>query len=165
MLEDTFPGFERQIYARKPRIFFLQFIDDAQRLEVVFKPTVRLHTTIQAVLTGVSERRVTEIMGQTNCLGESLIQAQFHSDRTTDLRDFEGMGQTRTVMIALVIDEHLGLVHEAPERGGMNHPVTITLKLTAVGMRRLRMNPSLTVTFPGSVGPQTARSLFALIAQ
>ena len=68
-------------------------------------------------------------------------------------------------MIAFVIDEHLGLVYQTPERRRMNDPVAVSLKLTPIRMRRLRMNSAPAVAFPGGVALQAIHSFVALCAQ
>ncbi|GIQ73127.1 hypothetical protein BraRD5C2_15640 [Bradyrhizobium sp. RD5-C2] len=45
-------------------------------------------------------------------------------------------------MIALVEDEDLGLVLEAAERGGMDHPVTVAPERAAGPARRLQDKPA-----------------------
>ena len=65
----------------------------------------------------MSERRVTEIVGERQRFGEILVQAERASDRAGDLRDLERVGQPRAVMIAFVINEHLRLVRQPPECG------------------------------------------------
>ena len=42
------------------------------------------------------------------------------------------MGQSRSIEVALMIDENLGLVNKAAERRAMNNSVAVSLKLTAV---------------------------------
>jgi hypothetical protein len=131
----------------------------------VFKAAKRLHTSVQTILPGVSERRVAEVVREADCLCELLIQPQLHGYRAADLRHFERMCQTSAVMIAFVIDEHLGLVYQTPERRRMNDPVAVSLKLTPIRMRRLRMNSAPAVAFPGGVALQTTHSFVALCAQ
>ena len=54
------------------------------------------------------------------------------------------MGEPRAVQVALVVDEHLGLVDEAAERGGMHDAVAVALVFASgkpeagSGMRRPR---------------------------
>src|ERR1700710_1545468 len=57
------------------------------------------------------------------------------------------MGQPGAVVIALMEHEHLGLVFEAAERGGMDHPVAIAPERAAGPARRLVEQPP-----PAAVG-------------
>ena len=54
-------------------------------------------------------------------------------DGARDLRDFQRMREAGAVQVALVIDEHLGLVDQPAERGGMDDAVAVALVLRAVG--------------------------------
>jgi hypothetical protein len=63
------------------------------------------------------------------------------------------MRQTRAIQIAFVIDENLGLVDQATKGSGMNDPISITLKFTAHGRRRLRV----AATARGRIGSRVGR--------
>jgi hypothetical protein len=90
----------------------------------------------------VPERRVAEVVREADRLGERFIQPQRPCDRTCDLRDFDRVRQPRPVEIALVIDEHLRLVDEPPERGRMNDSIAVALVLAAQDRRRLNVHTS-----------------------
>ena len=64
----------------KFRIALFQLIDHAQGLQIVLESTVVLHAGIQRILTGVAKRRMTEIMGQCDGLGEVFVQTQSAGD-------------------------------------------------------------------------------------
>ncbi len=86
----------------------------------------------------MAERRVAEVVAETDRLGEILVQAQRTGSGARDLRDLERMGQARPVVVAGRRDEHLRLVLEPPERLRMDDPVTVALKRgpqPAVGLR------------------------------
>ncbi len=69
-----------------------------------------------------------EIVAERDRLGEIVVEVERPRDRARDLRDLDGVGQARAEMVVLVIDEHLRLVREAAERGGMDDPVAIALE-------------------------------------
>ena len=48
MLQNTFPRFKRQIQSVERRIALFQYVDDAQRLQVVLETAVRLHAFVSA---------------------------------------------------------------------------------------------------------------------
>ena len=54
---------------------------------------------IERILTGMAERRVPEVVGQAQGFGEVLVEAERPGDGPADLRDFEAVGQTDTVVI------------------------------------------------------------------
>ena len=61
--------------------------------------------------------------------------------RAGDLGHFQAVGQPGAVMIALVEHEHLGLVLQPAERGGMDYPVAIAPERAAGLCRRLIDQP------------------------
>ena len=81
-----------------------------------------------------------EVVRQRQRLGEILVEAERAGQRAGDLRHFERMGEPGAVMVALVEHEHLGLVLEAAEGGGMDHPVAIAAERAAGLARRLRIS-------------------------
>ena len=113
----------------------------AQALRVVVEAAERLHRQVERVLPGVAERRVAEVVGQRQRLGQVLVQRQFAGDRAGDLRHLDRMGQPRAVEVALVVDEHLGLVLQLAERGRMDDAVAVALERRARRRLRLRMQP------------------------
>src|SRR5665647_3700429 len=66
-----------------------------------------------------------EIVRQRQRLGEVLVGPERARQRAGDLRDFQRMGEPRAVVVALVIDEHLRLIGEPPEGGGMDDAVAV----------------------------------------
>ena len=131
MLEYALAGFETQVQAVKAAIALLQHVDHPEALQVMLEAAVFLHAGIQGILAGMPERRVAQVVGQRNRLHQVLVQAQVAGDRTGDLRDFDAVGQAGAEQIAFVIDEHLGLVFQAPESGRMDNAVAIALELGA----------------------------------
>src|SRR5205823_603855 len=88
----------------------------------------RLHGGVQRLLAGMAERRVAKIVRQRHRLAEILVEPQRTAERAGDLRYFQRMRQARAVVIALVIDEDLGLVLQPPERRRMDDAVAVALK-------------------------------------
>ena len=62
---------------------------------------------------------------------ELLVELQRTRDRARDLRHFQRMREAGAVQVSLVIDEHLGLVDQPPERGRMHDTVAVALELAA----------------------------------
>ena len=118
-----------------------------QGLGVVVETAMGLQAAIQRALAGMAERRMAEIVRQRQRFGEILVEAELPGQRAGDLRHFEGVGQPGAVMIAFMEHEHLGLVLEAAERGGMDHPVAIAPERAAGPARRLIEQPP-----PAAVG-------------
>ena len=137
VFEDALAGFEHQVQAGKLRVLCLQFIDHAQRLQIVFETAEIAHAGIQRILPGMPERRVPEIMRKADRLGQRLVESQRRRSRAPDLRHLKRVRQPRSVQVAFVIDEDLGLVNEAAKRRRMDDAVAIALVLTTIGWRRL----------------------------
>ena len=85
---------------------------------------------------------IAEVVGERDRLGEILVQPQGPGDGPRDLRPFQRVGEPVPVVVTLVVDEHLGLVLEAPESLGVNDPIPVTLESGPVRSRKLRMLPA-----------------------
>ncbi len=112
------------------RAVALELVDDAQRVLVVAKaPTEALtQAAVEHLLADVPERRMPEVVAESDRLGQVLVQSQRARDRARDRRDLERVRQPRAVMVALGRDEHLRLVREPAKRLAVHDPVAIALK-------------------------------------
>ena len=90
----------------------------------------------------MAEGRVAEVVRQGQRLGQILVEPKRAGQRAGDLADLDRVGQPGAEMIALVIDEDLGLVLEPAEGGGMDDPVAVALELAAGRRRRLGIEPA-----------------------
>jgi len=102
-----------------------QMIDDTKTLLAV--PEAR-EGFGQRCLTGVPERRVSEIVAETDRLDEVLVEKEGPADGTSYLRDLEGVGETGSVVVASGSDEDLGLVHQPAKTLGVEDTVAVALK-------------------------------------
>ena len=84
--------------------------------------------SLQRVLAAMAERRMAEVMGQAQRLGQVFVQPQRPGHRPPDLRHFDRMGQANAEMIAVGRDEHLRLVAEAAEGDRMDDAVPVALE-------------------------------------
>src|SRR4029077_1725795 len=82
-------------------------------------------TGVERALAGMAERRMAEVVGQRQRLGQIFIDAERAGQRPRHLGDFERMGEPGAVVVALVEHEHLRLVLEASERGRMDDAVAV----------------------------------------
>src|SRR3546814_7983890 len=57
-----------------------------------------------------------------------LVEAERATDRAGDLRHLDAVREPRPVIVALMLDEDLRLVLEAPERRGMDDPIAVALR-------------------------------------
>ncbi len=103
------------------------------------------HLPVQRLLSGVRERRVPNIVRQSQRLGQVLVQFQCMSQRARNLRHFDGMGKPVAKMIRKSRREYLRLGLQTPESTGVDYPIAIALKLVAVSVRRFRIPPAPTL--------------------
>ena len=127
VFQNTLSGLKRQINAVKLWIAGLQLIHYPQALQIVLKAAVSLHTGIESILTRVTKRSVTKIMGQGNGFDQVLVQAQGSRNRPPQLRKFERMRQTRAKQVAFMVQKYLRFVDQPAKRRGVHDAVAVAL--------------------------------------
>ena len=110
---------------------------------------------VERPLAGMAERRMAEIVGERQRLGQVLVEAERAGERAGDLGHFQRMGQPGAEMVAFVEDEDLGLVRQPAKRGGMDDAVAVAAEVVAGRARRLGMQPAAAAA--GSRGVARAR--------
>src|SRR5512147_1859483 len=95
------------------------------------------HPAIKFLLAGMRERRMPDVMGECERLGELLIEVEHSGDRPGDLRNLDRVCQAIPEMVRQPGGEHLRLVFQPAKGAGMDNAVTVPLKLVAVGVWRL----------------------------
>ena len=125
----------RQVEAVELGVMPLELGDDAQSVAVVVEAAVLSHAGVERILAGVPERRMAEIVAKRDRFREIVVEPQGASERARDLRHLDRVGKAGAEMVALVIDEHLSLMGETAEGGGMDDAVAVALE---VGPRRRR---------------------------
>ena len=68
---------------------------DPERLGIVVEAAIGRHQPIELALAGMAERRVAEIMGERDGLGQILVEPEHAGDRAGDLRHFDRMCVSR----------------------------------------------------------------------
>ena len=130
---------KHEVQAVERRVALLQLVDHAQALQVVLEAAVARHAFVQRVLAGMAERRVAQVVRQRDRLDQVLVQPQRPRDRTAQLRHLDRVREPRAEQVAFVVQEHLRLVDQPAERGGMDDAVAVALELGAGRRRRLGM--------------------------
>jgi hypothetical protein len=100
------------------------------------------HAAIEFLFAGVREGWMTDIVGESERLGEVLVQRQRNGNGTGYLRDFNGVGEPVAEMVGEPFAKDLCLALQTPERAGVDDAVAIALELSPVGMGWFRIAPA-----------------------
>jgi hypothetical protein len=109
------------------------------------KSPMLFHEQVKFALSGVSERRMSKIVGKCYRLGKILIQPKRSGHGSADRGNFDGVGQTGAIVIPFAIEENLGLSIQTSERSAVNNAIPIALKAGAEGMFYFRTEASGTL--------------------
>ena len=112
----------------------LEFGDDAAAgMAVVLEASVLAHAGVECVFAGVPERRVAQVVAEGDPFREGRRRASALevASPACDLRHLDCVSEAGAEMIAVVIDEHLGLVREAAEGCRMDDAVAVALEFRA----------------------------------
>jgi hypothetical protein len=74
------------------------------------------------------------------------------------------VSQTIAKVIRISPGEDLGLIVQTAKRSGMNDSVAITLKVIAIGVRRLGKTPATGVFYTHRIGCEHGRSIAAALS-
>jgi hypothetical protein len=94
----------------------------------VVESTVRSHASVQGVLAGMAERRVAQVVRESDRLRQVFLKAKLPGNRSTDLCDFQAVRQSRAMVIVGNCREDLRLAHQSAKCCGMDDPFAVTLK-------------------------------------
>ena len=131
VFDDALKRLPREIEPVESRILALQLRQHAQRLRIVIEALITFHARVEHIFTGVTERRVAEVVGHAEAFSEIVVQPHDARDAARDLGHFERMCQPRAVVIALVRNEDLCFAAQAPKGARMDHPILIALERRA----------------------------------
>src|SRR4029077_5998043 len=99
--------FPAQIEAIESGVAALKIRHNTQGLRIVIEAPIAGEAFVERPFASMSERRMAEVMSERQLLSEVFIQAQGARKRPGDLRNFERMRESRTLVVPFVIDEHL----------------------------------------------------------
>ncbi len=139
MFDQTFESFPSQIEPVEARVPALQRRHHAQSLRVVVKAAEGGKTFVERPLAGMSKRRMTEVMGESQRLSQVLVETKRAGERARHLRDFQRVGEPRAVVVAFIEHKDLSLVLEAAKGGRVDDAIAIATKGAPPLARRLRM--------------------------
>jgi len=132
VLDDPLTHLPSQVEAAESGVALLELFHDAQAVRVVVKAASPGHQRVEHHLAGVAKGGVAQVVGHGDGLDQILVKHQRAGDGAGDLGDLQGVGEPRTVMVALIVDEHLRLVLQTPESGGVQNAVAIALESGAI---------------------------------
>jgi hypothetical protein len=116
----------------------------------VIETSILPHAGFKRALARVAERRVSQIVGEGNSLGQIVVEAEAARQGPGDLRHFDRMGEPSAEVIAVERDENLRLMGEPSKGGRMENAVAVALKLSP--RRRNRLGEEATAGLGGVAG-------------
>ena len=152
VLEDALERLPAQIEPVMLGVAVLEPGHDAERLQIVIEAAAAGHLLVEHALARMTEGRVAEIVGERHGLGKIFVEPQRPGDGARHLADLERVRQPGAEMLALVLEEHLRLVLEPTEGGGMDDPVAIALEFRPRRAGIGRKQPAAALGGVGSVG-------------
>ena len=157
VLDDALAHLPGEVEAPEGRVALLEHVHDTQALRVVVEAAVGLHEAVERALAGVAEGRVAEVVRQRDRLGQVLVEPEGARQRAGHLRGLDRVREPRPVVVALVVHEHLRLVLEAAEGGGVDDAVAVALEGHAEGVFGLGVAAAARVAAPHRVGREGGR--------
>lgn len=103
VFDGAFQCFPGEVEAGKIRVMAFVFGDDAQRLDIMVESAVGFHNLAQAAFAGMAERRMPQIMRQSNGFAEFFIELEAFAQSAGDLGDLNAVGKPGAVVFALMI--------------------------------------------------------------
>src|SRR6266436_10140875 len=117
MLDDSFTDLERQIEAGEIQVALLELFDDTKRVQIVIEPAaVRAHQLLKLAFPRVPERRVPDVMHQSQRLSEIGIEPERSRHGARNLGHFQRMCETIAKVIGIPRSEDLRFCFQAPKR-------------------------------------------------
>jgi hypothetical protein len=109
VIEDSVADLRRQV---EPATVALDVVDDSQRMLVVAKAAAEVpaELLVEAVLPGVAERRMAEVVPQPDRLDEVLVESERARDGPLDARGLECVRQAGAEVVVRGVDPDLGLI-------------------------------------------------------
>src|SRR6266850_409591 len=142
MLDDALANFKSEIQTWKIEIALFELLNDAQRVQIVIEKTaVHAHQLVELSLAGMAERRMADVVNESESFGELVVQAQRGGNGARDLRNFKRVRQPVAEVVGIACGENLRLRFEAPEGSRVDDAIAIARVNAAVGMLRLRVAP------------------------
>ena len=144
----------------EPPAVLFDAVHHAQRLLVM--PEAGAVNFVECPLPGVAERRVAEIVAESDSLAQILVEPQRPPDGARKARYLQRVREPGAVMVALRLEKDLCFVLETPERLRVRDAVGVALKACAHGVLFLRA--AAAVGIGGAHAEVTHQNFFQLLA-
>ena len=148
VLDHALQGLGGEVEAVEGGVAPFELGQDAEGLDIVVEAAEVAERLVEGRLAGVAEGRVAEIVGERDGLAEVLVEGERAADGARDLRHLEGVGEPGAEMVALEVDEYLGLVFEAAEGSRVDDAVAVPLMGRAESALRLPVGTAGAVLRP-----------------
>ncbi len=137
MLNDAFAHFKSEVKSGELEIPMFELLDDAQRVKVVIEcGAICLHQLVQLAFTGMTERRMANVVNQSESLGKFGIEAESGGYGSRDLRDFERVREAIAEMIGITGGENLRFGLKPAKSTRVNDAVAVARVLGTIRVTR-----------------------------
>jgi hypothetical protein len=129
MFDDTFAGSQSKVETAMAGITLLKAFHYTQRVQIMIKTeTMRLQAPIQSTLPCVTKRWMADVVHQSECLCQSLVQSERRCDMPGDLGHLHGVRESTAEVVGCTTREDLRFTREPTESPGLNDAVAVTHK-------------------------------------
>lgn len=104
---------------------------------MVEKKTVLAHDGVESFFSGMPERRMPDVVDESQRFNQVDVQPELSSNGPRDLGHFQRMSEAIAKMIGMPKCEDLRFIFEPAESTRMDDAVPVALEIIAIGMRRL----------------------------
>src|SRR6267142_1028922 len=98
-------------FARRAQIekALCELLNDAQRVQIVIEKTaVHAHQLVELSLAGMAERRMADVVNESESFGELVVQAQRGGNGARDLRNFKRVRQPVAEVVGIACGKNCG---------------------------------------------------------
>jgi len=159
VLDQTLQRFPSQVEPVETGVAVFQPGHQPKGMRIVIEAANVARGIIESFLACMAEGGMSQIVRKAEGLGEVFVDGQQTRNGPRNLRHFQRMGETRPVIIPLILDEDLGLVLQASKSGGMNDPIPVPLITGSGGAFRLGEQAAAAVNRPARIGRAHGRGL------
>ena len=124
-----------EVQPAKRGVWMLEVLDDTEGMGVVIETARIRHALFKRLFPRMTKRRVPQVMGQDDGLGQRFVGSKHGRKAAGDLSGLQGVCQSGAEMIVKRRREDLRLMLQAAEGRTLDDAVAVQLKRTANGLR------------------------------